>query len=145
MMQTYLPFTDFTWSARCLDTETLDQQRVDTYQIMRALLGGQGDVNHPAALMWQGHERALLAYQQAFCHEWTTVRGNEDATWDKTRAVFLEHIPNPMAKPLIPPSWLGNVDFHISHQSNLLRKDETHYRPWFPGIRNDHIYVWPVL
>ena len=37
------------------------------------------------------------------------------------------------------------VDFHISHQSNLLRKDEEHYRPWFPGIRNDHIYVWPVL
>ena len=144
-MQTYLPFTDFTWSARCLDMETLDQQRVDTYQIMRALLRGHGDVNHPAALMWQGHERALLAYQQAMCHEWSTVRKKDDATWDMTRRVFLEHIPNPMAKPLIPPSWLGNVDFHISHQSNLLRKDETHYRPWFLGIRNDHIYVWPVL
>lgn len=144
-IQTFLPFTDFHWSARCLDNETLDQQRVDTYQIMRALLRGQGDVNDPAALMWHGHERALLAYQQAICNEWSTVRGNKDATWDKTRVLFLEHIPNPMTKPLVLPRWVGNVDFHISHQSNLLRKDEDHYRPWFPGIRNDHIYIWPVL
>lgn len=144
-MQTFLPFLDFKWSARCLDDETLDQQRVDTYQIMRALLRGHGDVNNPAALMWHGFERALLAYQQAICYEWSVVRGNKDATWDMTRIVFLDNIPNPMAKPLIPPPWLGNVDFHISHQSTLLRKDEQHYRPWFPGIRNDHICVWPVL
>lgn len=144
-MQTFLPFTDFYWSARCLDMKRLGKQRVETYQIMRALLTGQGWVNHPATLMWHGYERALLAYQQAMCNEWTTVRGYKDATWDKTRLLFLEHIPKPMAKPLILPPWVGNVDFHISHQSNLLRKDEEHYRPWFPGIRNDHIYVWPVL
>lgn len=143
-MQTFLPFSDFTWSARCLDQKRLGKQRVEAYQIMRALLTGQGWVNHPATLMWEGHERALLSYQQAMCNEWVNERGFKDSCWDKTRTLFLDHIPNPMSKPLIPPVWLGNPDFHISHQSNLLRKDEEHYRPWFPGIRNDHIYVWPV-
>lgn len=140
-----MPFDDFTWSAQVLDDKRLGKQRVETLQIMRVLVTGTGGwENHPAVRMWRGRERALLAYQQAVCHEWSSVRGFKDTCWDKTRTIFLEYIVDPMATPLIPPKWMGNVDFHISHQSNLLRKDEEYYRKYFPGIRNDHPYIWPV-
>jgi hypothetical protein len=113
---------------------------------MHALLigGGGGWENHPAKRMWEGYERALLAYQQAICHEWSSVRGFKDTCWDKTRLMFLDVVVDPMATPLIIPPWMGNVDFHISHQSNLLRKNERHYRKYFPGIRTDLPYIWPV-
>lgn len=143
-MQTFMPWPEFDWSARCLDDKRLGKQRVETLQIMKALLLGEGFIHHPATLMWEGYERALLAYQQAMCHEWSSVRGFNDTCWDKTRLMFLDVVIDPMATPLVPPPWLGNVDFHISHQSNLLRKDEEHYRKWFPGIRTDHEYIWPV-
>lgn len=146
-MQTFMPFPSFEWSARCLDQKRLGKQRVENLQIMNVLLLNEsgGWSNHPAVNMWRGYERALLAYQQAICSEWSFVRGFQDACWDKTRIVFLDTIGiEKLARiPLILPAWIGDVNFHISHQSNLLRKDEEHYRPWFPGIRNDHEYVWP--
>jgi hypothetical protein len=42
------------------------------------------------------------------------------------------------------PRWLGDPDFHRSHQSSLLRKDPEHYGPMFPGVPDDLPYVWPV-
>lgn len=109
------------------------------------LYGSGGQIaKHPVLKMWEGRERALLAYQQAMCYEWSSVRGNADNCWDKTRLMFLDVIFDPMTTPLIPPIWMGNVDLHISHQSVLLRIDESHYRKFFPGIRTDHDYIWPV-
>lgn len=145
-MNTFMPFDDFTWSVRCLDDATLDIQREDTLQIMHHLLidGGGAISGNPAVKMWEGYERALLAYQQAACHEWSSVRGFEDRIWDSTRLMFLDIVVDPMATPLIPPPWMGNVDFHISHQSNLLRINEAHYRKFFPGITKDHPYMWPI-
>lgn len=144
-MQTFLPWPEFEWSARTLDNKRLGKQRVETLQIMHhLLLGGGGSwQNHPAVKMWEGYERALLAYQQAICNEWSSVRGFADTCWDKTRLMFLDVVVDPMATPLIAPPWIGDVDFHISHQSNLLRKDPEHYRKFFPGIRDDHPYIWP--
>jgi hypothetical protein len=145
MLNTFMPWDDFTWSARCLHDDQLEQQRNETLQIMHALLyGGSGSDEDPGVLMWQGHERALLAYQQAVCHEWSSVRGYPDDCWDKTRLIFLDVCVDPMATPLIPPVWMGNLDLHISHQSALLRINETHYRRHFPGIKTDHWFVWPV-
>lgn len=144
-MQTFLPWPEFDWSARCLDDKRLGKQRVENLQIMQALLhGGSGWDNHPAVLMWEGYERALLAYQQAICCEWSSARGFQDTCWDKTRLMFLDIVLDPMATPLILPAWIGNTEFHISHQSNLLRKNEEHYRRYFPGIPSDKPYIWPV-
>lgn len=42
------------------------------------------------------------------------------------------------------PSWLGDEEFHRSHRSNLLRKNEQHYQQFWPDERNDLEYVWPV-
>lgn len=145
-MNTFLPWPEFDWSARTLDNERLENQRVETLQIMHHLLvGGGGEwYDHPAIKMWEGYERALLSYQQTICCEWSSVRGFPDKIWDETRLMFLDVVIDPMATPLILPPWIGNVDFHISHQSNLLRENEGHYRKFFPGIRTDHDYLWPV-
>ena len=144
-MYTFLPWPEFDWSARCLDNDTLSEQREDTLQIMHHLLidGGGAVSGNPTVKMWEGYERALLAYQQAMCNEWSSVRGFEDRIWDSTRLMFLDVVVDPMATPLITPPWIGDVDFHIPHQSNLLRKDPEHYRKFFPGIRDDHPYIWP--
>ena len=144
-MQTLMPFDDFTWSVRCLDDDILSIQREDTLQIMHHLLidGGGAIADNPAVRMWEGYERALLAYQQATCHEWSSVRGFEDRIWESTRFMFLDVVVDPMATPLIPPPWMGDVDFHISHQSRLLRINQEYYRKHFPGIRDDHEIVWP--
>lgn len=145
-MQTYMPYDDFTFSARCLDQRRLGKQRVETMQIMQALYlgtGGPARVNHPATQMWRGYERALLAYQQAVCFEWTSERGFGDTCWDKTRLIFLDHNPNPMSIPLILPPWMGNVDFHIMYQSKLMRKNKPHYQKWFPDMPDDIPFIWP--
>jgi hypothetical protein len=42
------------------------------------------------------------------------------------------------------PTWMGNDEFHLSHQSNLVRKFPEHYGPQFPGVSPDLEYVWPV-
>ena len=40
------------------------------------------------------------------------------------------------------PSWLGDERFHRAMQSNLLRKDEAHYRPHFGDVPDDMPYLW---
>lgn len=142
-MLTFMPFDDFAWSARSLADEELDIQRDHNLQIMSHLLVGD-EMDHPAVKMWEGYERALLAYQQAVCNEWSSVRGHQDDFWDKTRLMFLDVIVDPMATPLIPPHWIGVTEIHISHQSTLLRNNKEYYRKKFPGIRDDHPYIWPA-
>jgi hypothetical protein len=38
------------------------------------------------------------------------------------------------------PWWFGFEEFHISHQSNLLRKDPIHYKQF--NVPNDLPYIW---
>lgn len=49
-----------------------------------------------------------------------------------------------MPSVVVAPPWLGDDDFHRSHQSNLIRKDEAYYGPQFPGVSATLEYVWPV-
>lgn len=67
-MQTFLPYADFKQSAEVLDKQRLGKQRVEAYQILRALLGiTNGWIHHPATKMWRGYERALAEYAMAMC------------------------------------------------------------------------------
>jgi len=50
-VQTFLPYTDFIKSAKCLDYKRLGKQRVEAKQILNILLGETtkaGWTNHPA-------------------------------------------------------------------------------------------------
>lgn len=98
---------------------------------------------HPAKVMWEGHELALLAYQEAVCNEWTS-RGYNDGTLFKTQYLLEPHKARlETAGADQPPAWIGWEKFHQSHRSNLLRKDEDFYRKLWASDPVDMEYVWP--
>jgi transposase len=43
------------------------------------------------------------------------------------------------------PEWMGDWDFHESHQSNLIRKAPSHYLPIFGPVPSNLEYIWPKL
>lgn len=129
-------------SAAVLNRQHLGKQRVETYQIMIALLEGRGWIHHPVTKMWAGYEWALLHYQKAVCTEWHLKRGYDDTCMRKTFEVYVKHRGSVDAPNRLPP-WYGNKEFHLSHKSNLLRKDPEHYGDYFPGVPNNLTYVYP--
>lgn len=137
-MQTFLPYADFTKSAKCLDRMRLGKQRVECLQILNALTGkSKGWLNHPATKMWKGYELSLYEYIVAVVTEWK-ARGYKDTCLDKAGNLifYVENFKN--------PSWLGDETFHASHKSNLLRKLPEHYKQFGWTESDDLPYVWPV-
>lgn len=129
-MQTFLPYSDFKKSAQSLDYRRLGKQRVECFQILKALKHGGAWSNHPATKMWRGYEDALKKYMAECIFEWIN-RGYK----------------NNMEIPIIgfyeDPPWLGNEEFHASHRSNLLRKDSNYYGQ-FGWTEPDNLpYIWP--
>ena len=137
-MQTFLPYPDPTESAKCLDYRRLGKQRIECLQILNVLLGRTkptksgriGWANHPAVLMWKGHERALVDYAVRMCDEWIK-RGYKDTR----RAILTSSID--MDQPIVYPSWVGDMAFHVAHRSNLIRKKPDFYQPLWPDVRGD--------
>lgn len=144
-MQTFLPYDDFVASATVLDDRRLGKQRVEAYQILRALTWpAYGWKNHPATRMWRGFTPALVRYGLDVCDAWE-ARGRADAT--RTALLAFTGGTAPTLDGLrrtgqLPP-WLGDEALHVSHRSALLRKDPEHYRRFFPTEPDDLEYVWP--
>ena len=138
-MQTFVPYADFTATARCLDMRRLGKQRVETLQILKALQGDSGWSNHPATKMWRGHELSLVMYGVAICDEWIQ-RGYKDTC----RAKILAYAPLFSESSAEYPWWWGDPRVHASHRSNLLRKDRDHYGQFAWYERDDLPYVWPA-
>lgn len=64
-MQTFLPHSNIQQSAMSLDSKRLNKQILESYQILKVLSNASptgGWRNHPAVLMWKGHEFALHGY-----------------------------------------------------------------------------------
>jgi hypothetical protein len=136
-MQTFLPYPDFRASCLVLDDRRLGKQRVETFQILRALTWPTyAWKNHPAVTMWRGFVPALLAYGLESCREWTR-RGYADTVADQLMA-WGEHPTYDL------PPWFGLDEMHRAHQSSLLRKDPVHYGALFPGVPDDLPYFWPT-
>ena len=140
-MQTFLAFPSFDASARVLDDKRLGKQRVECLQIMSALLTGKGWIHHPATKMWTGIEHRLLDYTWVICDEWTQ-RGHADTVREKITMLFDYYKDYYQDYPDDHIWWLGDPIFHMSHRSNLYRKDPIHYKQFRdePG----HVeYLWP--
>jgi hypothetical protein len=139
-MQTFLPYPDFALSAEALDRVRLGKQRVETLQLLRALvIPDYGWQRHPATRMWMGHIPALVRYGLAMADEWVRRGGT-----DTTRTQILEFAPGADQAGRLPlPPWLGDPAFHLAHRSSLLRKDPEYYGPLFPGVPDDLPYLWP--
>jgi hypothetical protein len=149
-VQTFLPYPDFVRSAQSLDSKRLGKQRVEAFQVVRALIRPvYGWKHHPVTLMWAGYEEALGAYTVAVCRTWSQ-RGFADTVEQKVIDELAEAgyaMPPRTQRQLraagaLPP-WLGNRALHRSHRSALLRKDPDWYGERFDEP-NDLDYVWPV-
>jgi len=137
MVNTFLPWPDHDRSAKALDNKRLGKQRVEALQILRANLGlTVGWRNHPAAVMWRGHEGYLYLYTNAMCMEWRK-RGFVDNVQAQLQELYSKYD----LQGWDPPWWWGHQAFHRSHRSNLKRKDPNFYnfkvKPTLP-------YLWPT-
>lgn len=134
-MQTFLPYPNFKTSAMVLDRSRLGKQRVETLQILNALMGlSEGWRNHPATKMWAGYEGALWLYGQTMIGEWV------DRGYQNNMVLPGNFTTNDIE---FPP-WLGKPEFHASHRSNLLRKDPLWYGQFGWTETPDLAYVWPL-
>jgi hypothetical protein len=151
-VQTFLPYADFAASAAALDDRRLGKQRVEAMQILNVLTlpERRGWKHHPAVLMWQGFEEALVRYCLDVCRVWCG-RGFADTCATKVADAAAERLglrrirtqAELAAGGALPP-WLGDEALHRSHRSSLVRKDPAHYAEQFPGVPDDLEYVWPV-
>jgi predicted DNA-binding transcriptional regulator AlpA len=136
-MQTFLPHENYGVSARCLDDKRLGKQRVEAWQIVKALRGDYNDtgawVNHPATRMWAGHINELCNYGAVMCTEWVK-RGFQDSLYDQ----FTNAIDGTDATPW----WVNSELLHLTHRSNLIRKDSDYYTFDVPY---NIPYVWPLM
>lgn len=139
-MQTFLPYANFQDTAKALDYRRLGKQRVEAFQILKALRGEtKGWRNHPAALMWTGCEAALCVYAIAVCEEWI-ARGYRDTMLERFQVELARLTAN---SPVVFPEWLGSDDLHRSHRANLVRKDPDFYGPVWPEVDPASPYIWP--
>lgn len=138
-MQTFLPCESFQASAEVLDSPRLGKQRVETLQILRALVvPDYGWQSHPVTRMWMGYVPALTAYGLAMTDTWVQ-RGFADTV----RAQLVEFAPDAERDAVPMPPWLGNPGLHESHRSNLLAKNPGFYSELFPDTPPGLPYVWP--
>jgi predicted DNA-binding transcriptional regulator AlpA len=136
-VQTFVFDNDFAVIARTLDNKRLGKQRVEAYQILNALSGkSSGWMNHPATRMWLGHEYSLSVYGAVMCEVWKE-RGFRDSLQDKfTEAIGIFYRQNTDS-----PWWLEEPMLHLTHKSNLVRKEPDWYQ-W--DVPNNIPYIWAV-
>jgi len=134
-MQTFLPHPNMEQSVRCLDMRRLGKQRVEALQIFKIVAGITPESrwrNHPAVKMWMGYPGPIAHYMNLCIEEWVR-RG-----YKNTMSLH----PLDVYKMQLPP-WFGCEMFHISHQSNLLRKNYKWYSQFGWNVPNDLPYYWP--
>ena len=130
-MQTFLPYDDFTASIKCLDDKRLGKQRVEAMQILKAkFVPNYGWTNHPCTKMWWDYPEALGLYMNICIDEWI-ARGFNNT---------MNHAELPAEINF--PHWLGDERIHISHQSNLLRKDPVFYGKNGWNVSDSIPYFW---
>jgi hypothetical protein len=137
-MQTFLPYANFKKSLQCLDYKRLGKQRVEAYQIHKAItLAKQGRhygwQSHPCVSLWYEHQTYLAYYYNLCIDEW--VKRGYKNTMDKM-------YDGKFYTCVRKPHWLGNKKFHDSHKSNLLRKDKNFYSKYKWNISDNLEYYW---
>ena len=139
-MQTFLPYSSFVLSARCLDYRRLGKQRVETWQILQCIEGVStlSWRNHPAVRMWRNHPLSLAWYGYTVCGEWIN-RGYVDNMQPR----FISYIRKEV-KRVDSPDWLFDNRLYVSHREALLMKDYTWYSKFNWTETPKLAYYWPV-
>ena len=140
-MLTFMPMIGFHKSLRELDNARLEKQRRDAYKLLKELVGKESQhANHPAVWMWQGYEYTLCVYGMSSCSVWQNERGNRD------RLAFDMHaLMDGYPHDLLQPPWIGDLNFHRSHRSYLIRRDPNSYALKWPNTPENMPILWPQL
>ena len=143
-MQTFLPCSSYTHSARVLDDKRLGKQRVECYQIARTLAGEtNGWARHPAVMMWKGWEGDLLLYSRVVCIEWKE-RGFQDTVSLKLRDLEGKYPELFYLESEDYPAWMIGTPFCSRHRAALLYKDFAHYSQFGWSEEPALDYWWPT-
>ena len=156
-MQIFLPYQSFIATAKCLDYRRLGKQRIECKDLVRIAYWLHKGIDlfdnnkqreyvvtryshHPCYLMWEHNIPLLIHYGLVICDEWI-----ERGYRDNTRPFFASRV---RYNNVEMPGWLyGDSNANPvcrSHRSNLLRKKPEHYSKYWPKLRSDLEYVWPV-
>ena len=141
-LQTFLPYSDFTQCAKELDSKRLNKQILECYQILKVLSSDDPKAawrNHPAVLMWRGHEFALWNYVQAMIIE----ADSRNIKTDKNLSNLLE-LRKLKGKNwgLRNPSWMQDEDIMnyvtTTHKANLFIKDQVLYPQYRTAVTSEY-------
>ena len=136
-MQTFLPYSSFTESAKILAWRRLGKQREEGMQIIHAISGVprkdgkpyKGWTNHPCSVMWKPYLPALKQYTNVIIQEWVNRGYNNNMEMYEVKNMEL-------------PYWIGDERVHSSHRANLLRKDYEYYSKFGWTENSEDPYVW---
>jgi hypothetical protein len=157
MLTTWLPLPSFKDSVKSLNNAHLGLQRIQVLELMETFHAIPEDesqlpdsyISHdldpdddePILNMWRGYELQLIEYGLECCEEYQLRKGKRDKIYKKLSA-HLEWATTEDAS-FAKPNWFGDVDFHLSHQAELVRLDPKHYRPQFI-VDVERELVWPL-
>ena len=138
-MQIFLPYKSFKKSAEVLDYQRLGKQSVEALQIINIIEGKprkdglpyKGWLNHPCITMWQKYVPALKLYYNVFINEWISRGYKNNMPLYELNDIKIFY-----------PNWLGNKKFHLSHRSNLMRKNYTFYKKFKWNVDPLVGYAW---
>lgn len=153
MIQTWLPVPEFAESIRVLNAEHLAVQRLSVLEVIEWIhtidpedsrLPDDYVVSdldgHPILDMWKGYELQLIELGLMTCDEWAHRHGKRDPL-HQAIANHLEWATTDEAD-FRKPDWFGDVEFHLGHQAELLRRDRDWYSAHFMA-GEDRRMTWP--
>lgn len=153
-MQTFLPSGSSIFAAQALDNKRLNKQILEGYQILKVLAtNGKAWRNHPAVLMWEGHEGALVDYISDMITE-AKHRGiktvNNEANINTLVSKYNNQWDNLKPEWMLDKAKLSKVV--ATHRANLYRKDPIYYAEYANAVDSKYNqpcctkcqYFWPT-
>ncbi len=150
-MQTFLPSSDYEYSAQALDSKRLNKQILEGYQILKVLSGASESGawrNHPAVLMWKEAENSLMDYIDHMVYEadWRGIKTDKNVSNLKTLKSRFGDMWGRNTPVWQKPEHLSRVV--ESHKANLYRKDSIIYAKYqFNTAKpccDKCLYYWPT-
>lgn len=135
-------------SAADLELPQLALAQRESESLFNELVFGEPNEEHgsaPAPLvgMWIGYEAALAAYSVA-CAITLVGHGVSSGVRSLEMANTLTQLRrNGDPAPFEMPPWIEDIDFLMSHRSNLMRRWPDVYK--FPRNPTDMPYLWPIV
>jgi hypothetical protein len=133
MTQIYLPNSNFTLVAKCLDSKRLNKQITEAKQVYTANHYGYGKQGNPAPYdMWKGHDEFLGCYVVELYKEWQKrlVNGSRGGSmYHKAGEFILLEVLEDRLDLSNPekPNWINDERIYSSYRSALLYKDYEWY------------------